>query len=296
MNTTWALVRKLLRDIRTAWIVVILLLFGFQVLWARVAYRISAELLAAFQGLGVPVEALRRVVFQGPGQIMQALMGGGDVRIDHAADLVSISYVHPLTQTAFCVWAIGRAAGAIAGEIDRGTMELLLAQPLRRRQVVVAHLLVDAITIPTLCLALWLGTLVGAALAGFLGAEGPLRVDPLDFLPALLNVAAFLFGVSGLTMALSAAGRSRNRVLGLAVLVALLQFLVNLIGQLWPPMAWMRPLTVFYYYQPQPMILHAEWYAEAGVWLRLAALAAVGAAGYLLALWTFCRRDLPAPL
>jgi len=79
-------------------------------------------------------------------------------------------------------------------------------------------------------------------------------------------------------MALSAAGRSRNRVLGLAVLVALLQFLVNLIGQLWPPMEWLRPLTVFYYYQPQPMILHAEWYAEAGIWLRLAVLAAVGAA------------------
>lgn len=296
MNTTWVLVRKLLRDIRTAWIVVVLLLFGFQVLWARVAYRISAQLLAAFQTMGIPVEALRRVIFEGPGQIIQALMGGGDVRIDHAADLVSISYVHPLTQTALCVWAIGRAAGAIAGEIDRGTMELLLAQPLRRRQVLAAHLLVDAITIPTLCLALWLGTCVGAALAGFLGAEGPLRVDPIAFLPALINVGAFLFCVSGLTMALSAAGRSRNRVLGLAVLVALLQFLVNLIGQLWPPMAWMRPLTVFYYYQPQPMILHAEWYAEAGVWLRLAVLATVGAAGYLLALWTFCRRDLPAPL
>lgn len=296
MNTTFALVRKLLRDIRTAWIVVVLLLFGFQVLWARVAHRISAELLAAFQGLGVPVEALRRIVFQGPGQIVQALMGGGDVRIDHAPDLVSISYVHPLTQTALCVWAIGRAAGAIAGEIDRGTIELLLAQPLRRGQVVVAHLVVDAITMPVICIALWLGTLVGAALAGFLGAEGSLHVDPLDFLPALLSVAAFLFAVSGLTMALSAAGRSRNRVLGIAVLMALLQFLVNLIGQLWPPMRWMRPLTVFYYYQPQPMILHAEWYGEGDVWQRLGVLIGVGAAGYLLALWIFCRRDLPAPL
>jgi ABC-2 type transport system permease protein len=296
MSITLALVRKLLRDIRTAWIVVMALLCGFQVLWARVAHRISAELLAAFQGLGVPVDALRNIIFQGPGQIVQALMGGGDVRIDRAPDLVSISYVHPLTQTALCVWAIGRAAGAIAGEIDRGTMELLLAQPLRRTQVIVAHLLVDAITIPVLCIALWLGTLVGAWLAGFIGIEGALRVDPVDFLPAMLGVAAFLFAVSGLTMALSAAGRSRNRVLGLAVLVALLQFLVNLIGQLWPPMNWMRPLTVFYYYQPQPMILHSEWYGEADVWLRLGVLVVLGVTGYVLALWIFCRRDLPAPL
>jgi hypothetical protein len=28
----------------------------------------------------------------------------------------------------------------------------------------------------------------------------------------------------------------------------------------------------------------------------LAVLGAVGGLGYLMALWTFCRRDLPAPL
>src|SRR3954447_2385521 len=115
MNQTFVLVRKLLRDLRTGWIVVMVLLFGFQVLWARVAHRIAAELLTAFEGLGVPVAALRQVIFQGPGQIMQTLMGGGEVQIDRAQDLVSISYVHPLTQAILCIWAVGRAAGAIAG-------------------------------------------------------------------------------------------------------------------------------------------------------------------------------------
>jgi ABC-2 type transport system permease protein len=297
MGTTWRLVYKVLRDIRTAWVVVLVLLFAFQLLWARVAHRIVVDLLTAFQALGVPVAALRQVFFEGPpGQIMQALMGGGIVQIDQARDLVSISYVHPLTQTALCVWAIGRAAGAIAGEIDRGTMELLLAQPIRRTQVIAAQLVVDCITIPTLALALWLGTLAGAALTGFLSAEGALHLDPRDFVAAQLNVMLMLFAASGLTMALSAAGRARNRVLGLAVLTALVQFLVNLIGQLWPPMEPLRPLTLFYYYQPQPMILDPTWYADGAVWLRLAVLAAGGAGGYALALWTFCRRDLPAPL
>jgi ABC-2 type transport system permease protein len=294
---TWVLVRKLLRDIRVAGAAVCLLLFGFQLLWSRVAYRIAAELLPKFQQLGVLREMIEDMIFKGPGQVIQAIMGGGDVRIDHATDLVSISYVHPLTQTAVCVWAIGRAAGAIAGEIDRGTMELLLAQPLRRRQLLFAHLLVDAITIPVLCAALWLGTLAGTAVVGFQGAEDEaLAVDPFRFLPALPSTALLLFAVSGLTMALSAAGRSRNRVLGLAVLIALVQFLLNLIGQLWPPMEWTRPFTIFYYYQPQPMILHAQWYAEGLVWLRLGILAAAGIVGYLVALTIFTRRDLPAPL
>jgi ABC-2 type transport system permease protein len=296
VTTTWALIRKLLRDVRTGWIVVLVLLFSFQVLWARVAHRIAAELLAGFAQLGIHVDALRRLVFQGSGQVIQALMGGSDVRIERAPDLLSIAYVHPLTQTILCIWAIGRAAGAIAGEIDRGTMELLLAQPLRRRQLISAHLMVDAITIPTFALAMWLGTLTGASLAGFIGAEGLLHVEPLMFLPALVNVVLLLFAVSGLTMAVSAAGRSRNRVLGLAVLIALVQFLVNIIGQLWPPMESLRPATVFYYYQPQPMILQPQWYAEGDVWLRLVVLTGAGIAGYLFALWIFCRRDLPAPL
>ncbi len=292
IHVTWVLVWKLLRDLRTAWITMALFLFAFQILFARVAPAI----LAGFQELGLPLDLMHRVLIQGPGNVLQALMGFGDVRIDRALDLQSIAYVHPLTQIALCVWAIGRAAGAIAGEIDRGTMELLLAQPLRRRQVIAAHLVVDWLTILGLAAALWLGTTIGAWLAGFIGAEGSRHVDPLAFLPAQLNVGLFLFALGGVTLAISAAGRSRNRVLGIAVFAALVQFLVNVLGQLWSPMEPLRPLTLFYYYQPQPMILHAEWYSDGAIWLRLVVLAAVGVAGYLAALAIFSRRDVPAPL
>jgi ABC-2 type transport system permease protein len=58
----------------------------------------------------------------------------------------------------------------------------------------------------------------------------------------------------------------------------------------------LRPLTVFYYYQPQALILNDDWYADRMVWVRLGVLIAVGAVGYLMALRVFCRRDLPAPL
>lgn len=289
---TWVLVRKLLRDLRTPWIAIALFLFAFQVLFARVAPAI----LAGFQELGLPMELIHQVVIEGPGHVFQALMGFGDVRLNYALDLQSISYVHPLTQIALCVWAIGRAAGTIAGEIDRGTMELLLAQPLRRGQVIGAHLIVDLLTIAGLVAMLWVGTTIGAWLAGFIHAEGARHTDPLAFLPPQLNVALFLFALGGMTLPISAAGRSRNRVLGIAVLAALVQFLVNVLGQLWSPMELLRPLTLFFYYQPQPMILHADWYSEPAIWMRLAVLAAVGVVGYLAATAIFCRRDVPAPL
>jgi ABC-2 type transport system permease protein len=90
-----------------------------------------------------------------------------------------------------------------------------------------------------------------------------------------------------------------------AVVVTLVQFLINVIGQLWEASAFLRPLTVFYYYQPQRIILLDEWSINlSDAWQLsgplavngIAVLVAVGLAGYGLALWTFCRRDLPAPL
>jgi hypothetical protein len=85
----------------------------------------------------------------------------------------------------------------------------------------------------------------------------------------------------------------------------LVQFLVHVVGQLWTAAEFLRPFTVYFYYQPQQVILKDQWLINVGaVWRMespflvngLAVLYAVGALGYAFALWMFCRRDLPAPL
>jgi ABC-2 type transport system permease protein len=322
---TFALVRKLLRDIRLPLLVVCVLLAGYQCLWAKITQRIVGQLVPFFMGMAAATKIapseVRGQLFEGPGKIMRSLMGGERIQLDNAMDMLSIGYVHPFVVTVFCVWAIGRAAGAIAGEIDRGTMELLLAQPIARYRVILAHLCVDLLTIPVLCLSLWGGTWLGTWLVGPITIDAEelqkfpfpvrqvdpalLEVRPAAFGPALACVAALVFAVSGVTMWLSARGRFRWRVLGVAVLLTLLQFLVNLVGQMWDATAWLRPLTVFYYYQPQQVILGHGWAVDLSVWNGgepwarvpgVAVLLAVGALGYLLALAAFCRRDLPAPL
>jgi ABC-2 type transport system permease protein len=298
-----SLVWKLLRDIRGPLLVVMLLLLGFECLWAKITQRIIDELLPAFTGF-MPLVNIKEVLFKGPGKLMQTMMGGESIHFERVLDMLSIGYVHPLVQTIFCIWAIGRAAGAVAGEIDRGTMELLLAQPVARWRIIVAHFCVDVIAIPLLCLSLWGGNWLGTWLVGMLQLGAPAEsmqklVDPRAFAPALWNVAALLFAVSGYTMWLSARGRFRGRVMALAVLVTLLQFLVNVVGQLWDTISPLRQLTVFYYYQPQQIILADRWTVAVGNSMHvpvLAVLFGVGAIGYGLALWTFCRRDLPAPL
>jgi ABC-2 type transport system permease protein len=324
---TLSLIRKLLRDIRVPLVVVVLLLAGFQCLWVKLTQRTVTQIAPLFSTLavraGTSQKAIESVLFGGPGRVAQTMVGGESVHFERAMDVLSIGYVHPLMQILFCIWAIGRAAGAIAGEIDRGTMELLLAQPIPRWRVIVAHLSVDAIVIPILCLSLWSGTILGTQLVGPYEVSTadleksqkllpfPLKVDPtllaIDpwaFAPGMWNVGTLIFAVSGITMALSSVGRFRNRVIGIAVLVTLLQFLVNVVGQLWDTVAWLRPFTVFYYYQPQQIILTGRWTMDPlALWGDghaavpvLAVLFGVGAVSYALALLAFTRRDLPAPL
>jgi ABC-2 type transport system permease protein len=326
------LLRKFFRDLRVPFLIVALLLIGFQCLWVKVSHRIVTEIFPFMAVLSkakdLAPDFIQSVLFEGPGRIIQTLAGGENMQFERAVDMLSIGYVHPLMQTLFCIWAVGRASGAVAGELDRGTMELLMAQPLARWRLIVSHLCLDLLTIPLLCLSLWAGTWLGGKLVGpftvdqealqqmaakakLPGAilampdDSGLQFDPYDFLPGVWNVGALIFAVSGYTMWLSAAGRFRWRVMGGAVLVTLLQFAINLLGQLWNGMAFLRPFTVFYYFQPQQIILHHRWTVDFAVWNHdqpllhvpvLAVLFGIGALGYLLALWTFSRRDLPAPL
>lgn len=352
---TLTLIRKLLRDLRVALVIVAFLLGAFQCLWYKITDRIIGQLAPFFNTLaslgGLSAKDVQNVLFEGPGKIIRTIIGGEQIDLNGAMDMLTIGYVHPLMVTIFCIWAVGRAAGAIAGELDKGTLELLLAQPVARARLILAHLCVDLLTIPLLCLSLWAGTALGSWLIGpieprkptlktavprptYLLEVGPfkfrvqspvdleakqqnpdpaarergrkrLEVRVADFGRGLWVVGGLIFAVSGYTMWISALGRFRWRVLGVAVLVTLLQFLVNVIGQMWDLVAPLRPLTIFYYYQPQKVILGQGWDVDFAVWNggaplcrvpMLVVLYGVGLVGYALALRTFQRRDLPAPL
>ncbi|HEX3152788.1 MAG TPA: ABC transporter permease subunit [Gemmataceae bacterium] len=321
---TFVLYRKLLRDVRVPLAAVSALLCLFAGLWVKVTVQVTTQIapllsLAGSLGKFGPTFFMD-LFFNGPGKLIQTFLGGESVRFEDAQDTLAVVGTHPLVQAIVCIWAIGRGAGAIAGEIDRGTMELLLAQPVARGKVILAHFLVDLTVIPILCLALTAGIHIGVYIVGDFTVDpgvyeavhmkppNPLptfKVNPNVVHPGMLNTAALLFAVSGFTMWLSAAGRSRTRVLGLAILVTLVQFLVNVIGQLWDGLRMLRPLTVFYYYQPQAINMRNNWLVDPGrVWTGhptmtvnvVWVLVVVGAIGYLMAWRTFAKRDVPAPL
>jgi ABC-2 type transport system permease protein len=321
---TFVLYRKLFRDIRWQLLACCLLLGLFAGLWVRVTVQVTTQI-SPFLGLlsmksGFGPTFVMDLFFQGPGKLMQTFFGGEALKFLDPQETLAIGPMHPLVQAILCIWAIGRAAGAIAGEIDRGTMELLLAQPIARAKIVLAHFLIDLTVIPILCAAFLVGLHIGTAIVGTFTVDpgvyeavrmkppNPLptyTVDATKVYPGMWNAVALAFAVSGYTMWISSAGRSRIRALGLAIFVTLLQFLVNVIGQLWDGLAFLRPFSVFYYYQPQSINLKGVWSVDpCMLWFGrpvfsvnvLLVLGLVGTVGYAMALRTFNRRDVPAPL
>jgi ABC-2 type transport system permease protein len=330
---TLILVRKLLRDVRPALVVVCLLLFAFAAFWVKITQKVTTEIMPVSQSIsrlkfGNP-QVLERLFVRGPTKVSQAALGWGEMSFDRPTDFLAIGLLHPIVLVLCLVWGVGRASGAVAGELDRGTMELLMAQPVPRNRLILAHLLADAVVLPLICLSFFAGTQFGLWAVGdfvpdyrmltetgkdlglvefegvFPANPPPLAVSGVGELPALVNTLALMFAIGGMTLALSAAGRSRWKVVGYAVLIVVVMFVANTVGQLWEPAAFTRPLTFFFYYQPQKIMIESAWLVDVGkAWdldrpvLVPAAgvLFAVGALGYAAALRVFTRRDLPAPL
>lgn len=330
---TLVLVRKLLRDVRWPLLVIWLLLFLFSFMWVRVTHRVTTEISPYFNLIGGLAGAKQKdmedVVFTGIGKVSQAVLGGSDIHYDRPTDFLAVALLHPVVVVLAFLWCVGRTAGAVAGELDRGTMELLLSQPVPRDRLILAHLVVDLLLIPLLCSSIMLGTHFGLASTGpfiesaeiiakvrekapplarpFIKSEpSELPVTTQSQWKGALNLGALMFAMSGVAIWISSAGRNRWRASGLAALLVMTMFVVNVIAQLYEPLNWIRPFTLFFYYTPQLHWLNDDWMADVGVAWGLGPkivvipsvvfLFAIGTAGYFAALRIFTRRDLPAPL
>ena len=207
---------------------------------------------------------------------------GGDVFSIRGT--VALGLVHPIALALVAIQVIGFAAAAVAGERQRGTLEVLLARPLERR-VLYATLLVATVLFAALTEAAVLGGIVAGAL--LFGVAGDLRA--IDIALCWLNAVALFGALGAISLAASVSFDRLGPAMGIALGVTLVGYAIEFLGTLWPDAAWLRPYSPFRYFQPTRIL--------AGTFeLRdLLVLGAVFAAAVAWAAWVFPRRDLAAP-
>lgn len=218
-----------------------------------------------------------------PSQFAQfAQFGGGD--IFSLAGSVSLGFIHPIAVGLGLVFSVGFAGAAIAGERQRGTLEVVLARPVSRRRLYATALLASALFVAVTTTALSLGSLSGAAIVGRVAELGPGNV-PILWLNATLLYGAF----AAVSLAASVSFDRLTPAIGISLAFVLVSYFLDVIGQLWPDAAFLQPYSLFHYLDARAALAGL---ADPSDFLVLAAVI-VAAVAY--AMIVFPRRDLAAP-
>jgi ABC-2 type transport system permease protein len=215
-----------------------------------------------------------------PSQFAQ--FGGGD--IFSLTGAVALGFVHPISVGLNLVFALGYAATAVAGERQRGTLEVLLSRPLSRRRIYVTLAIAGAVFVAVTIAALTTGALLGSAATG--------RTDELGVgnLPILWLNGTLLFWAFGAIALLASVSFDRlTPAIGISLAIVLVSYFLDVLGSLWPDAAWLRPYSLFSYVDAKADLAGLPDASDFVVLVVVIAVA-VGAA-----LVDFPRRDLAAP-
>jgi ABC-2 type transport system permease protein len=208
------------------------------------------------------------------------------------AGRVGLAYVDPVAIIAATAWGIARGSDAVSGQLGRGTMEMLLAQPLRRLTVLSVQAAVTTFGALLLGLCAWLGTCMGLRTVNL---PGDAVISSMLYLPSAANLAGLAFFMAGFTTMLSAFDRYRWRTIGLASGFYVVSLILKLVARMAPKWDHLIYASFLGAFEPLLFVNHPE-----DGW-RLAleyngVLVGLGLAAYIIAAIVFCRRDLPAPI
>jgi len=212
-----------------------------------------------------------------------ARFGSGD--IFSLTGTVAISLIHPIAMILTSVFAVGFSATAIAGERQRGTLEVVLARPVDRRAFYFTLLAAAFGFVAIAVAALLAGSVVGSTLAGVIG-ELPVRRLPVLWLNGVLLFGSF----AAIGLAASSTFDRVAPAIGWTLGILVSMYVLEVLGSLWPDAQFLQPYSLFHYLKPKAVLLGATDLSDFRI------LTAANVMAIVWALAVFPRRDLAAPI
>jgi ABC-2 type transport system permease protein len=208
---------------------------------------------------------------------------GGENMDQSSTALVVCWWNHPVIVLTVLGWAISRGTAAVAGEIERGTLDLTLSRPVPRTTYLLANVAFTVFGLLVLAAALVAGNRVGAQ---FYALRDPPSVATL-LRPATMVVTLGM-SVYGYTLPFSTLDAVRWRPGVIAAAATLGGLIAMSVAPQFEGYDWLEKLSVFDAYAPVTVAIKGE-----PLVFNSLVLCAVFAVGVVLALWIFARRDLP---
>ncbi len=211
---------------------------------------------------------------------------GGPSADDSSTSFEIALWRHPFIILVVMLWPISRGSAAIAGELDKGGLDLVLSRPVSRSAFLTAQVLAVVVGLTLLATALVAGNQIGNR---FNYIESPPALGTI-VRPAL-NYMALGIAVFGVTLFLSSYDLVRWRPMLLGSTLALACYIATIVSGIpsLPDWKWLENLSIFTLYDPvEAAIKGIKLTFNAGL------LSAIGASGTLFGYLVFNYRDLPS--
>jgi ABC-type transport system involved in multi-copper enzyme maturation permease subunit len=195
----------------------------------------------------------------------------------------AFGYNHPLVITFLTIVAIIFPSRHIAGEIENGTLELTFAMSVQRTSISLSLWVVSFIAIFFVISGCWLGTVISTFI--FPAA----RLLPLSEIFSIgINLGLLMMSINAYTFLISAYSREGSKVALQAAGVTLFFYFLNSIAKIWSAASFLKPYSIFYYYEPQNIMM-----GEASLGRDFIVLGLITILLMIPAVYKINRRDIP---
>ena len=207
-------------------------------------------------------------------QAMRALFAAAGADMSTPVGYIQVELMSFMGPMLLLIYAITAGASAIAGEEDRHTLDMLLANPVSRTRIVLEKL--ATMTVGTLALAAVLGVALVVE-----GALADMNLPPAKIAAAMVHMGLLALVFGALALAIGAVTGHAALSRGVPAVVAVLAYIVNGLA---PVVSWMEPMQryspFFQYNGNDPLRNGLSWVAVAVAVLTVAALGAAAVAGF----------------
>lgn len=198
--------------------------------------------------------------------------------ITHFTGFIGAEYLNLMWPMIAAVFVIMTASAFVAGEVDRGTVELWLSVPERRWRLLAAKEAALLVGIAVLSAATVAAIGVAAAVAGEALSAGGLAATGVV-------LASFCVAVAGYTSLFSSALSSRGAAAGAAAALSLASYLAGVLSGLSKNIDVLKYVSLQTAFHPQRALAGSAYASEAAI------LVAIGWACAVASLVVFERRD-----
>lgn len=207
---------------------------------------------------------------------------------------VGFTFTEPMVILLIVVWGIARGSDTVSGPLGKGTMEMMLSQPISRFQYLMSKNVVTLLGTMIIAASAYAGLACGIQTTTVKIENQPIKmqiplvkiqvelpftrdpnapkrvplanfVEKEDMIPSALNLFGLGIFFGGFTTLMSSWDQYRWRTIAIAAAFLIIQLMLRVLSLSLEEMPWLRYTTIFSLYEPEVLVSYAV-HTKDGAW------------------------------